>query len=100
MCIDEYLMATNNVPREIGKRLRVYRISQGIKQTELSQKMGISRSTIARAERGENVSFWSMTRILRGLGLMNYMNLLVPEYEYNSVYVPEKKTKNKRTSAK
>ena len=54
----------------IGERLRVYRKSRGMTQSELARQIGIQQSDLSRMEKGEyRVSLDSLFRILAVFGL-------------------------------
>ena len=43
---------TNNLPKLIGKRIRIERIKREIAQEELAEKADIHRTTMSKVERG------------------------------------------------
>jgi len=65
--------------KELGKRIREYRISQELKQSELAQQSGISLNTLGKIESGKPVSIVLFLSVLRSLGLLDNLELLVPE---------------------
>lgn len=65
--------------KEIGARIKSRRISRGIKQLELAAESGIGVSTIAKIESGQSVSFLLLVSVMRTLGLLENLDLLVPE---------------------
>ena len=65
--------------KEIGVRIKSRRISRGIKQLELAAESGIGVSTIAKIESGQSVSFLLLVSVMRTLGLLENLDLLVPE---------------------
>lgn len=64
---------------KLGKRLKAYRISRGLKQQELASESGVGVSTIAKIECGQSVSFSLLISVIRTLGLLENLELLVPE---------------------
>ncbi|MDY4160181.1 MAG: helix-turn-helix transcriptional regulator [Prevotella sp.] len=64
---------------KLGTRLKDYRISSGLKQQELAMESGVGVSTIAKIESGQSVSFSLLISIMRTLGLLENLDLLVPE---------------------
>ena len=63
-------MATVSVPSEVfGAAVREARIRRGWTQEQLRQAAGVSRPTIARIERGYNVSTTSVDKVARALEL-------------------------------
>ena len=59
-------------------RLEEIRLSQNISQAALAREAGVSRSTITRLARGENISFDSFVRIMQALGLADNLAALLP----------------------
>lgn len=53
----------------LGKAIQCARLGQGWSQTELAARSGVSRPTIARAERGEPVSMRTLSKLADALGL-------------------------------
>ena len=64
---------------KLGSRLKDYRISSGLKQQELAMESGVGVSTIAKIENGQSVSFSLLISVMRTLGLLENLDLLVPE---------------------
>ena len=64
---------------KLGKRLKAYRISRGLKQQELASESGVGVSTIAKIECGQSVSLSLLISVIRTLGLLENLELLVPE---------------------
>ena len=67
--------------REIGERIQQIRVGKGMTQQELAQEAGVSFSTMTRIERGEGVQIEKLMLVMRVLGLLQNMNLLIPEQE-------------------
>ena len=64
---------------KLGARLKAYRISRGLKQQELAAESGVGVSTIAKIESGQSVSLSLLISVMRTLGLLENLDLLVPE---------------------
>ena len=64
---------------KLGARLKAYRISRGMKQQELASESGVGISTIAKIENGQSVSLSLFVSVMRTLGLLENMDLLIPE---------------------
>lgn len=55
---------------EIGRRIRNYRLQQGLSQEELAERCGLHPTYIGQVERGEkNATLESVSRIAGGLSL-------------------------------
>ena len=65
--------------KRTGTRLKAYRISRGMKQQELAAESGVGVSTIAKIENGQSVTFSLLISVMRTLGLLENLDLLVPE---------------------
>jgi transcriptional regulator with XRE-family HTH domain len=56
--------------RKIGQRLRELRVLNGLTQTELGQKVGVSYQQVQKYERGtNNMTTWKLTRFAESLGV-------------------------------
>jgi transcriptional regulator with XRE-family HTH domain len=67
------------VLRELGERLARTRLERNLSQAGLAQEAGVSKRTVERIEAGDPVKSNSLIRVLRGLGLLEALNRLVPE---------------------
>lgn len=64
---------------KVGARLKARRISMGIKQQDLAKELGVGISTITKIESGQSVAFSLLISVMRTLGLLENLDLLVPE---------------------
>ena len=64
---------------DLGQQIEAYRISRNLKQAELAEMAGISRSTLARLEAGKGGTMDSFARIMRALGIEDRLLNLVPD---------------------
>lgn len=66
----------------LGERIRIARLRRGLTATEMSERIGISRPTLDRLERGElAVGLGVLVRALGVLGLANDLDKLVADDE-------------------
>lgn len=65
--------------KELGNRIKQFRIARNITQAELAKKCGISSSTEVRIENGEDSKISNYIKILTALGLAENFDLLIPE---------------------
>ena len=65
--------------KRLGARLKAYRIARGMKQQELAAESGVGVSTIAKIENGQSVALSLFVSVMRTLGLLENLDLLVPE---------------------
>lgn len=85
--------------KELGTRIKQYRISLNITQNELADKCGISASTVVRIENGEDSIFSNYIKILSSLGLTQNMDILIPEAQQDFKAMFEKKAPRQRVKA-
>lgn len=89
------------VLREMAERIKQYRIKIELTQEELSIKCGVSLRSISRFEKGEDIQFSNLIKILQGLGLKDNIDLLVPDVtKYPSYYALPKKRQRVRKKTK
>ncbi len=87
--------------KELGARLKSYRIDYPISQQGLADKAGVSRRSITNIENGEDVQLSTLIKVLMALELDSNLDLIVPNpKERPSYYLHEKvaKTPRKRVS--
>ena len=65
--------------KRLGARLKAYRIARGMKQQELAAESGVGVSTIAKIENGQSVMLSLLISVMRTLGLLENLDLIVPE---------------------
>ena len=65
--------------KQIGARMRACRIARGLKQQDLAEESGVGVSTIAKIENGQSVALSLFVSVMRTLGLLENIELLVPE---------------------
>lgn len=53
----------------VGKAIRLAREAQSMTQAELGERMGVQRSQISRIESGKSITFASMMRAFRAMGV-------------------------------
>lgn len=75
----EPTMTDEAVAAELGERIRRTRLEGDLTQFALAARAGVERKAVQRVEAGESVRLTSFIRILRGLGLLDGLDRLVPE---------------------
>lgn len=55
--------------KKIGDKIKKRRMECGVTQEELEVKTGINQNAISRIERGGNISFFKITKIMDFLGI-------------------------------
>jgi len=97
MKIDE-TMREQAVLRELAVRIKQYRIAMSLTQDELAERSMISLGTVRRFERGEDISFLNVIRLLSALNLLHNLDLLVVDPENRPSFHLEKEKKRERAS--
>lgn len=75
----EKLMSDNAILEELGYRLSRHRLELGFTQAKLAKEAGISKRTLERIETGESTQTSSLIRIMRVLGLLESLDVFVPD---------------------
>lgn len=65
--------------KDVGLRIKEYRIRQCLQQKELAENSGVSLDTVSRLEQGKNISFDKLLRILRELDMLENIEEFIPE---------------------
>ncbi|HUF70291.1 MAG TPA: helix-turn-helix domain-containing protein, partial [Longimicrobiales bacterium] len=64
---------------ELGRRLAQIRKSAGLNQAEAAARAGLDRSTVSRAEQGDNPTLLTVVRLLRVYGRLGALESFIPE---------------------
>ena len=67
------------VLKQLGERILQYRLNRNMTQEALAREAGVSGRTIYRVEHGHSTQLSNLIRLLRGLGLLENMDALVPK---------------------
>ena len=70
--------ADSEILRELGARLRAYRIQQEFTVEELATRAGLSALTLLKAEQGGNPTLRTLLRLLRALGRIDLAESMLP----------------------
>lgn len=54
---------------KLGEAIKQARVSQHLTQEQLGERMGVQKSQISRLERGKSMSFSSLSRAFRAMGI-------------------------------
>ena len=71
--------------QKIGQRIRGYRIRMEMTQGELAGRSGVSMGTIVREEQGNAISTLLFISILRTMGLLENLEVLLPELSISPI---------------
>ena len=87
--------------KELGQKIKTYRIMNEMSQQDLEDKSGVSKRSISRLEQGESVQVDNLFKIIIALGLGDNIDLLVPDQTKRpSYYLEQAKNKPKRVRKK
>ncbi len=87
--------------KELGQKIKLYRIMKEMSQQDLEDKTGVSKRSISRLEQGESVQLENLFKILLALDLGENIELLVPDQTKRpSFYLEKPDNKNKRVRKK
>lgn len=81
---------------ELGKRIQTLRIEENITQAKFADISGVSLNTVARMEQGTPIKTDNLLAILRILGLLENLNLTIPDREFHPMDVISKKNVQKK----
>ena len=76
---DIYILPDPLIMQRIGDKIKKTRLKQNITQVDLAEEASISLSTLKKIESGKIVSFDSLLRMLRTLGLLDVLQPLIEE---------------------
>jgi len=65
----------------LGRRLAALRKAAGFSQAEAALRGGLDRSTVSRAEGGDNPTLLTVVRLLRVYGRLSALDAFIPEPE-------------------
>lgn len=65
----------------LGQRLAALRKAAGLNQAEAARRGGLDRSTVSRAEGGDNPTLLTVVRLLRVYGRLSALDAFIPEPE-------------------
>ncbi|TXD58025.1 helix-turn-helix domain-containing protein [Polaribacter sp. IC063] len=92
-----YRYSYKEIIRKWGEKISSLRVKAGWSQTELAEKTGMSRSSIACIEKGRNFSMASLISISRVLEILDKFEffLKVETYELTPMEIYEKEKNRK-----
>ena len=94
-------MSEPAILEEIAKRFRELRLRKNMQQKILSDYSGVALGTIRRFESGEAISTENLVRIMRGLGLLDNFEQLIPKEPISPILMKKLQSKKRiRASSK
>lgn len=76
--------------KELGQKIKTYRIMKEMSQQDLADKTGVSKRSISRLEQGETLQVDNLFKILLALDLGDNIELLVPDQTKRPSFYLEK----------
>jgi len=71
----------------IGRRLRGLRDATGLNQSQAAEQAGLDRTTVSRAERGDNPTLLTLIRLLRVYGRIDGLETFIPVAEVSPMEI-------------
>ncbi len=87
---------TKEVLREVGARLRGFRLQQNVTQAELAKLAGVGHATVKRAEAGESIRMETIVKILRALGRVETLDSFLPEPLVSPIRLAEQQERGRQ----
>ena len=75
------------VMEDLGQRLRALRDALGLSQADAAARAGLDRTTVSRAERGDNPTLLTLIRLLRVYGRLDALDAFIPVAEVSPMAV-------------
>lgn len=76
-----YLSSNEEILARIGAGIKALRIDENLTQSDLADKTGVSERTIGNLESGKDVSLSTLISVMRVLGIVQRLDLAIPEQE-------------------
>ncbi len=76
---DKRLQPVQSLLEDLGQQVEAYRISRGLKQSDLAKAAGISVRTLIRLEAGDNSTLDTLMRVMRAFGIETRVDTLFPD---------------------
>lgn len=88
-------MSDPAILEEISKRFKELRLRKNIQQKELSKYAGVAIGTLRRFENGEPISTENLIKIMRGLGILENLEQLIPKEPISPILMKKLQRKNR-----
>lgn len=87
------------VLEELGSRLALMRVQKNISQAQLALETGLAKRTIEYIESGRRASTSTFIRILRVLGILDRLDLVLPDSEPSPMEVLRSQGKRRKRAS-
>lgn len=81
---------------EIGRRLRALRKARNMTIEDVARATDLDRSTISRAEHGDNATLLTVLRLLRAYGRLGAIEGFIPEPEISPMELIRRRKRKRR----
>ena len=97
--INWYGMSDPAILKELGQKLKAFRLQKNITQEGLAQKAGLNRMTVGEIEKGRSSSMLTFIQILRVLDKLDLLNTItaVPTVSPIQMAKLQKKSRQRAT---
>ncbi|MBP3782632.1 MAG: helix-turn-helix transcriptional regulator [Butyrivibrio sp.] len=85
---------------ELRRKIKRYRIESGISQQKLSELTGVSVRSLQRFEKGSDISFENLMKILVALNIADLVNAAIPDMDNRPSAKLEKSRNHTRQRAR
>lgn len=89
-------VSSQSALKDLGNRLRSYRLQINLTQEELANKSGVSRRSIQYMEDGQEVKLSTLVKVLISLELNQNLDLLIPDNSRRPLSIMDSKLHKKR----
>ena len=97
-------MENHRTPEEweakLGEKLRDLRLRQNIHQEQLAQQAGVALNAVKHLEAGKGATVSSLTKVLRALGRVEWLETLAPPVVISPLQMLRAKPRRQRASRK
>ena len=83
----------SEILKELGGRLRSYRLQMNVTQAELATRAGVSRTTIRDAELGKDSQLYTLVKFLRALGRLDNLDAFLPSPSVSPIQLMKRQGK-------
>ncbi len=90
----------NEILKELGGRLRTYRLQLNLSQAELATRAGVGRTTIRDAELGKDSQLSTLVRLLRALGRLGDLDAFLPPPSVSPIQLMKRQGKPRQRARK
>ena len=90
----------DEVLKEVGTRLRTYRLQMNLSQGNLAVRAGVNRTTIRDAELGKDFQLSTLVKLLRALGRLGDLDALLPAPSVSPIQLMKRQGKPRQRARK